>query len=135
MKGVQNVKERDLKLSEYNISREKYRELKYFCLQYPEWKHQLQTLTDDVKAPIITDMPTAHNGTDSTATLVLRRIELAEKCALIEQTAQEVCGNTYLALLKNVTEGLPYENIIAYSGRRKFYEDRRKFFYKLSKKR
>ncbi len=129
------MRERDLKLSEYNISREKYRELKYFCLQYPDWKHQLQTLSDDMKAPIITDMPTAHNGTDSTAMLVLRRIELAEKCALIEQTAQEVCGNTYLALLKNVTEGLPYENITAYSGRRQFYEDRRKFFYKLSKKR
>ncbi len=129
------MKERDLNLSEYNISREKYRELKYFCLQYPEWKHQLQTLTDDLKAPIITDMPTAHNGTDSTAMIMLKRIELAEKCALVEQTAQEVCGNTYSPLLKNVTEGVRYESMPTYTGRRQFYENRRKFFYSLAKKR
>ncbi len=129
------MKERDLNLSEYNISREKYRELKYFCLQYPEWKHQLQTLTDDLKAPIITDMPTAHNGTDSTAMIMLKRIELAEKCALVEQTAQEVCGDTYSALLKNVTEGIRYESMATYTGRRQFYENRRKFFYSLAKKR
>ena len=129
------MKERDLNLSEYNISREKYRELKYFCLQYPEWKHQLQTLTDDLKAPIITDMPTAHNGTDSTAMIMLKRIELAEKCALVEQTAQEVCGNTYSPLLKIVTEGVRYESMPTYTGRRQFYENRRKFFYSLAKKR
>lgn len=129
------MKERDLNLSEYNISREKYRELKYFCLQYPEWKHQLQTLTDDLKAPIITDMPTAHNGTDSTAMIMLKRIELAEKCALVEQTAQEVCGDTYSPLLKNVTEGVRYESMPTYTGRRQFYENRRKFFYSLAKKR
>ncbi len=129
------MKERDLNLSEYNISREKYRELKYFCLQYPEWKHQLQTLTDDLKAPIITDMPTAHNGTDSTAMIMLKRIELAEKCAIVEQTAQEVCGDTYSALLKNVTEGVRYESMPTYTGRRQFYENRRKFFYSLAKKR
>lgn len=129
------MKERDLNLSEYNISREKYRELKYFCLQYPEWKHQLQTLTDDLKAPIITDMPTAHNGTDSTAMIMLKRIELAEKCALVERTAQEVCGNTYSPLLKNVTEGVRYESMPTYTGRRQFYENRRKFFYSLAKKR
>ena len=129
------MKERDLNLSEYNISREKYRELKYFCLQYPEWKHQLQTLTDDLKAPIITDMPTAHIGTDSTARIMLKRIELAEKCTIVEQTAQEVCGDTYSALLKNVTEGIRYENLNAFRARKQFYEDRRKFFYNLSKKR
>lgn len=30
-------KRRDLKLSEYGISRYRYRELYYWCLQYPKW--------------------------------------------------------------------------------------------------
>lgn len=33
---------RDIKLSDYNISRAKYNELKYFCIQYAEKKQKLQ---------------------------------------------------------------------------------------------
>ena len=32
---------RDIKLSDYNISRAKYNELKYFCIQYAEKKQKL----------------------------------------------------------------------------------------------
>ena len=28
------IRKRDMKLSDHNISRDKYNELKYFCLQY-----------------------------------------------------------------------------------------------------
>ena len=35
------VRKRDIKLSDYNISRAKYNELKYFCMQYEEKKQEL----------------------------------------------------------------------------------------------
>ena len=33
---------RNIKLSDFNISRAKYNELKYFCVQYAEKKQKLQ---------------------------------------------------------------------------------------------
>lgn len=35
-------KKRDMKLSDYNISRAKYNELKYFCMQYAEKRENLK---------------------------------------------------------------------------------------------
>lgn len=126
---------KDLRLEQYNISRMKYRELKYFCLQYPEWKHELAVYTDALRAPVITDMPAAHNGSDSTANTALRRAEIENKCAAVEQAAQEANQYIATAIIKNVTEGTPYEYMNVPCGRRQFYDDRRKFFYYLSKKR
>ena len=39
---MDKVRKRDMKLSDYNISRAKYNELKYFCMQYEEKKRELQ---------------------------------------------------------------------------------------------
>ena len=36
-----DVKKRDMKLSDYHISRARYNELKYFCMQYYEKKQKL----------------------------------------------------------------------------------------------
>ena len=38
---MDKVRKRDMKLSDYNISRAKYNELKYFCMQYDEKKQEL----------------------------------------------------------------------------------------------
>lgn len=38
---MDKVRKRDMKLSDYNISRAKYNELKYFCMQYEEKKREL----------------------------------------------------------------------------------------------
>ena len=47
---------RDLKLDKYGISKEAYRELRSFCLQYEEKKARLQQLRSIASAPI-TGMP------------------------------------------------------------------------------
>ena len=39
---LDKIKKRDMKLSDYNISRAKYNELKYFCMQYAEKKRELE---------------------------------------------------------------------------------------------
>lgn len=127
--------ERDIKLDMYNITLKRYRELKYFCLQYPEWKHELNSITSALKSPIITGMPCANMTSDQTAALAIRKAELSKNCNMIEETAIEVNPGIHKMLIKSVTEGIRYEEIPVPCGRRMFYECRRKFFYLLSKKR
>lgn len=54
---------------------------------------------------------------------------------LIEQTAIEADSELYQFIIKNVTEGIPWEYMEVPCGRRQFYEARRTFFVLLSKKR
>lgn len=103
----------DLKLSEYEISKFAYRELKYFCKQYDEKKKLL------------------HDAEGR------RKEKLQYDIELIEQTAIEAAGATsYSFLLLSVTQGIAYEYLSNPPfGRRQFYRMRRKFFYLLHEKR
>lgn len=129
------MSKKDLALKKYNISKERYRELKYFCLQYDEWKKQL-SLCASLQAQQLTGMPGGKNKiSNPTADAAVKRSELMEKCALVEQTAIEAGAALYQYLLKNVTQGTPYEYMNVPCGRRLFYEARRRFFFFLSQKR
>lgn len=125
---------RDIKLDKYNISQERYRELKYFCLQYPQWKKSLEAYESSLKAATISDIPSSHKLSDTTGDIAVLRADLSAKCEIVEKTAIEVNPYTYQFILRNVTEGISYEYLDVYCGRRQFYEDRRKFFYLLSRK-
>ena len=57
---------RDMKLSDYNISRAKYNELKYFCIQYAEKKQKLQNAYG-LKAVVNDGMPKGNLSGDATA--------------------------------------------------------------------
>lgn len=130
------MSKKDLALKKYEISKERYRELKYFCLQYEEWKRQLSYFGMSVKSPQLTGMPGGKNGvSDPTADEAVKRSELTVKCALVEQTAIETDSELYSYLIKSVTQDIPYEYINVPCGRRRFYEMRRRFFFFLSKKR
>lgn len=100
------INKRGIKLKDYGISRNKYNELKYFCMQYAEKKRE--AATDD-----------------------LRRRDVEQ----IEQTAVDADGDIYPYLLRNVTEGIPYEYMDVPCGRKQFYESRRLFFVLLARKR
>lgn len=51
---------------------------------------------------------------------------------LIEDAARETDAANQEAILRNVTEGVPYEHLQTYCGRRQFYELRRRFFWLLN---
>lgn len=129
------MSKKDLSLKKYNISKERYRELKYFCLQYGEWKRQL-SFGVSLQPQKLTGLPNAQNQTSNpTEDAAVKLYELRDKCALVEQAAIEADAELYQYLLKNVTQGIPYEYMPVPCGRRQFYELRRKFFFLLSKKR
>ena len=72
---------------------------------------------------------------DSTAQEAVRNAMMQEDIQLIEKTARKASPEIYKWILRNVTEGTPYEWMDVPVGRRQFYEYRRYFFYLLAQKR
>ena len=131
---LDKIKKRDMKLSDYNISRAKYNELKYFCMQYAEKKRELEKgyglnaiVNDGKKKGNMSGIPVERAAIHNTM--------LRADIELIEQTAIEADADIYQWLLKSVTEGIPYEYMNVPLSRTKFYDTRRYFFYLLAQKR
>lgn len=125
---------RDLKLDKYGISKEAYRELRSFCLQYEEKKARLQQLRSIASAPI-NGMPRKNETGDPTAKHAEIAVKLSNDIFIIEQSALEASGNLYQYIIRHVTtEGATYEKLSPPCGRRQFYEYRRMFFFFLWEK-
>ncbi|QIB68604.1 hypothetical protein Ami103574_04385 [Aminipila butyrica] len=124
---------RPINENKYGISKHRFRELYYFCLQYPEWQEELKHNTNTVGAIITDGLPHGSNTSDSTAILAARRADLRTKCEIIEETAIKADSELHEYILKAVTTerasfnylkmrmGLPCERDMYYDRRRKFY--------------
>lgn len=123
--------QKDLNLEKYEISKYRYRELKYFCLQYEEKKQRLAALRG-LDAVTYNNEPHGSGVSNPTAAKAERAQQLARDIELIEQTAMEVDSVNYKSLIANVTGNLPYEHLSAICGRRQFYNNRRLFFFLLN---
>lgn len=126
------MKDRDLKLDGYNISGNRYRELKYFCRQYREKQSLLRSITEVGSPPICGGG--SGKLSDKTASTAIRRVELQRDLELIKQTAIEADAEIYTYILSNVADGVPWEYLGVPYSRRQFYRIRKKFFYLLSER-
>ena len=118
-------------LDDFEISKYAYRELFYYCLQYPEKKHKLKNCyglsSHSYKISTSSDL------SDPTAAHAIRAAKLSESCEMIEKTAQSVGGELALYILKNVTEGVPYCGLGIPQGEHQFYNLRRRFYLELAR--
>lgn len=126
-------RERDIKLQEYEISGNRYRELKYFCRQYREKQSQLRSITE-LSSPSIGSMGGGNKTSDRTADTAVKRAQLQKELETIEQSAIEADAGVYQYIISNVTEGIPWEYLDVPVSRASFYRLRRKYFYLLSEK-
>lgn len=125
---------RDLNLHKYEIDTDQYRELFYFCKRYVSRKNEIDSIYG--VSEIISDgMPRGNKTGDQTAHKAIRIEKLRRENELIEQAAIETDTGIYQAIIRNVTEGIPYEYMKVPCTRRIFYEKRRRFFKILSEKR
>lgn len=131
---MERIRKRDMKLSDYNISRAKYNELKYFCMQYEEKKQKLDR-SYGIGAVANDGMPKGNLPGNPVERTAIQNAMLQKDIELIEQTAIEADPEIYQWILKNVTQGIPYEWLGVPKARKQFYESRRYFFYLLSQKR
>ena len=136
VKGVRimdKVRKRDIKLSDYNISKAKYNELKYFCMQYNEKKSELSS-SYGLNAVANDGMPKGNTVGNPTERIAIRNEQLKKDIEIIESTSKEADPEISEYILQNVTEGIPYDYLSVPLSRTKFYDARRYFFFLLAQK-
>ena len=126
---MSKINRRDLSLGKRGISRERYRELLYFCMQYRQWKEQIEYGLHGVNND---GMPHGTGTSNPTEQQALRNEKLISNCKLIEEAAQKAEPSIWEYILRNVTEGVVYEYMNVPCGRRYFYEARQRFYEILS---
>ena len=116
--------------SPYYISKHRYLELKHFCLQYPEWKTELNKINwfgstgGEIKS---TDISKPVDRLYEKRERYLKCIEM------VEQSALEADGDIFEWILKSVTEGVSYGYLNVPCSRDYFYDRYRRFFWILDK--
>ena len=123
------------KKNKYWIDRNRYYELKYFCLQYPLWKKASEELINVRTSSI--DLVRTSDGLvrDYIALCAEERSLYLDRMGVIEKAARD--ADSYLAsyILKAVTEGHSFtylESMLEIPCSRDTYYDRyRKFFWLL----
>lgn len=139
---------RPIRLDDWGISWEEYKELSYFCLQYEQKKRDaaaLLTLRISTPPPVTvrrggkeigTYLP--HGGgqtSDPVAATAARREKLLDDVRIIESAARVAGGDMAAYLLQAVTRREGLRKVLADTrapiGERQFYEMRRRFFWVL----
>lgn len=127
------------KKNKYWISKHRYYELKYFCLQYPMWKKAYELL-DGIQLCSYDLVYIANtNPSDITGKCVEEREIYFDSMQTVEQAAIE--ADPYLAsyILKAVTEGLSFNYLQTQlnipCSRDMYYDRYRRFFWILSNSR
>lgn len=85
---------RDLRMEKYKISTNRYRELKYFCMQYREKKSRLRAITE----LSVSSMERSKGGnktSDRTADIAMQRLQLENDIQMIETAAIEADSALY----------------------------------------
>jgi hypothetical protein len=128
---------RDMSWEDYGISKNRYRELKAFCLQYEEKKTKIHyglpsTRNDGMPGgSLSTRSPVEQQAIDNAMYM--------QDIRMIEEAAVRTDPTLWQYILKSVTQDLKYE-FIQYDkelghipvSRNEFYGLRRKFYYNLN---
>ena len=122
---------------DYGISRNRYKELEAFCLQYEEKKSKISR---GINAVTIDGMPKGNYKQNTLEANAVRNVILQKDCEMIEQAAIAAAPDIYPYIIKSVTNGLSYP-FIEYDeklgripvGINEFYGYRRLFYHFLDR--
>ena len=126
---------RDMTWEDYGISKNRYKELKAFCLQYDEKKSKIKY---GISAMQYDGQPKAHNTGSQVENQAIENDIYKRDCAMIEEAAIRANPGIWKYILKSATKGIPYE-YIEYDeeqgkipmGKADFNANRRLFYYNL----
>lgn len=121
---------------DYGISRQRYKELQAFCLQYDEKKSKLKYGLNAIRYD---GQPKGNMVGHPTERAALENIIYRHDCFLIEEAAVKANPKIWKYILRSVTQGLPYE-FIEYDeeqgripmGKTEFYGYRKLFYHYLN---
>ena len=120
----------------YPLNKNRYKELLYFCRQYPDWVKLVNSIPE-VKSPVYVDLRFKTTiYVNPTFETVAKKEALSKKIELVEQAALATDGDLYSYILKGVTEGWSYDQLTLIEipcSRSTYYDRYRKFFFILDK--
>ena len=125
---------RDIRLHDYHISRDAYRELLYFCRQYDDKKRKAAEIRL-LKVTAPDGMPRGRRTNDTTAQAAEKAARLSNDCSQIEQAAEDAAGDLAPYVMLNVTRGVSYYSMDIPASESTFNRARRKFFFYLAVRR
>lgn len=122
----------------YYISRHRFYELKHFCLQYSEWKRELNDISLVSSHPFDGRQYVHNSGTGNPVFDAVARRELLTDRIQMVKKAEKACSEDLGSyVFKGVTDGISYEKLLLQNGipccKETYYEAYRKFFWVLSK--
>lgn len=127
--------------NKYWISINRYYELKYFCLQYPQWKKEYTDIDDKAicSSSLIKISSDKKVSDDKVAKYAIEKIFYSDKIDMIEKAAMDADPDLYMYILRGVTESLSYTYLKSRldipCGRDMYYDRYRRFFWLLNKER
>ena len=123
----------------FYISRQRYYELKHFCMQYGEWKIKLRIIDGIQRQAPYTDIPKTETNmpNDPVSKAAEERESLQKRIDIVEKAAEYAGADLHGYILKGITEGLAYPILRLHTNfpcnRNEYYERYRKFFWILDK--
>lgn len=123
-------RQRNISWEKYGISKYRYRELKFFCLQYKEKKEKIRRGLTRGAA-----VQTTSTGNSKVESQAINNVRYAADVEAIEECCKEAHKDLAPYILQSVTEDITYEAIISQKripyGKTDFYAARRYFYYLL----
>lgn len=123
----------------YYISKERYYELKHFCLQYPEWKRRYKDISYYGKDRSIREKIPSGVISNPVERVLEELLYFRERMRIIEDAAERTDDILGRRILEAVTENLSYDTLnareIVPCCRDIWYDMYRRFFYLLSQSR
>lgn len=129
---------RAINKNKYNISKYRFRELYYFCLQYDEWKEKIEQICNPIKGMQYSEMPSSGNPGDPTMHIAIECADISKKIIAIETAAQAADPELYKFIIMAVTNENVTFNFLKMQKnipceRDRFYNSRRKFYFILDR--
>ena len=129
---TKNKRLRDMTWEDYKITKNRYKELKAFCMQYDEKKSKIKY---GISAMRYDGQPKGRSTASQVENQAIDNEIYKKDCAMIEEAAIRTNPEMWKYILKSVTLGLSYEDI-EYDEergkipmcRRDFYGNRKKFY-------
>lgn len=127
------------KKNKYWVEKNRYYELKYFCMQYSMWKKLYLELDGFTASRTYEFVESSNIPSDPTGRLAEERLYYFDKMQLVEQTALAADADLASYILNGVTEGLSYDSLKFRfdipCGKDMYYDRYRRFFWLLDKSR
>ncbi len=124
--------------SKYYISKERYYELKHFCLQYPEWEKKVAAISL-LKATRTDGSGIKTDFKKPVEIIVEQKLVFEDRMKLVANCAKAADPFLWAYIFRGVTEGKSYDMIRVKTYipccKEEYYRAYRKFFYILDKER